>query len=152
MAIPQTVFMAQWDMYGKSAGFRRNQQMIDEGLNLAVAFPGGTGTRDMTNRVKLARISRGKSGIKAGELIPVYDHQNQVWVYYWATKSVWSKPSLMEYITRGAEQLAKLQKTTPRTVAMPAVGCGLGGLDWSEVEAELDRILGDTPGITVYMR
>ena len=42
------IYPAEWDVYGKSAGFMRNQQMIDEGLpDLVVAFSGGKGTMNM---------------------------------------------------------------------------------------------------------
>ena len=41
-------FEADWDRFGKSAGYRRNRQMLDEGApHILVAFPGGKGTADM---------------------------------------------------------------------------------------------------------
>jgi hypothetical protein len=44
-------FPARWDLYGRGAGPRRNQLMIDQGRpKFAVAFPGGRGTADMTRR------------------------------------------------------------------------------------------------------
>ena len=66
--IPQRAFPAMWgdvtglsrsqigyrkdgSPYSKVAGFRRNQQMLDEGNpDLVVAFPGGAGTADMRGR------------------------------------------------------------------------------------------------------
>ena len=46
------VYPAQWDLHGKAAGPVRNQQMLDQnpGIELVVAFPGGTGTADMVKR------------------------------------------------------------------------------------------------------
>lgn len=45
---PFTEFPADWDKYGKSAGYIRNQQMLDEGCpDYVVAFPGGAGTNMM---------------------------------------------------------------------------------------------------------
>ena len=56
------VFPADWDKFGKGAGFIRNQQMIDEGKpDLVVAFPGGRGTADMVRRAK-------KHGIEVAEV------------------------------------------------------------------------------------
>ncbi len=51
-------YPAQWKKFGRSAGPIRNQTMIDENLDIAllVAFPGGSGTRDMTCRAIAAKI------------------------------------------------------------------------------------------------
>lgn len=47
-----TEYPADWNTYGRAAGFRRNKQMLVEGKpDLVVAFPGGAGTENM---VKLA--------------------------------------------------------------------------------------------------
>lgn len=43
--------------YCPTAGFRRNQQMIDEGRpSMVLAFPGGSGTADMVRRAQAAGI------------------------------------------------------------------------------------------------
>ena len=43
-------YPADWDKYGKSAGFIRNKQMLEEGKpDLVVAFPGGKGTQMMVD-------------------------------------------------------------------------------------------------------
>jgi hypothetical protein len=50
-------FLAEWGTYGKAAGPRRNQQMLDEGKpDIVVAFPGGRGTADMVRRAKAAGV------------------------------------------------------------------------------------------------
>jgi hypothetical protein len=45
-------YPAEWDKYGKSAGYIRNKRMADSRPDLVVAFPGGAGTANM---VKIAR-------------------------------------------------------------------------------------------------
>lgn len=51
--VPTSPFPANWDKYGKSAGSRRNTQMIKEGNpDLVVAFPGGNGTANMIRQAK----------------------------------------------------------------------------------------------------
>lgn len=42
--------------YCPAAGPRRNQEMVDSGLDLLIAFPGGRGTADMVDRAKRAGI------------------------------------------------------------------------------------------------
>lgn len=50
-------YPADWKKYGKSAGYKRNQQMLDEGKpDLVVAFPGGKGTAMMVSIAKKANI------------------------------------------------------------------------------------------------
>ena len=55
--IPLEIYPAQWDVYGKSAGVIRNQEMLDEGLpDLVVAFPGGKGTAHMVKIAQKANV------------------------------------------------------------------------------------------------
>lgn len=59
-------FWANWTKYGKSAGPRRNAQMLDYVLTkahmlpdstaLVVAFPGGRGTADMVARAQVKGV------------------------------------------------------------------------------------------------
>jgi hypothetical protein len=50
-------YPADWNKYGKSAGFKRNAQMLNEGRAQAVvAFKGGKGTQNMMNLAKKAGI------------------------------------------------------------------------------------------------
>lgn len=43
-------YKADWDRYDKGAGGIRNQVMLDTGIDLVIAFPGGSGTGDMCRR------------------------------------------------------------------------------------------------------
>ena len=43
------VFPANWDKYGKAAGYIRNKEMLDQHPDLVVAFPGGKGTAMMVD-------------------------------------------------------------------------------------------------------
>lgn len=50
-------YPANWNVYGKAAGHKRNQLMLDEAKpDLVVAFPGGAGTADMTRRAEAAGV------------------------------------------------------------------------------------------------
>ena len=65
-------YPAQWRVYGKSAGYKRNTQMLVEGKpDLVVAFPGGKGTAMM---IKIAR----DAGV---EVLEVTDELN--FAKYW---------------------------------------------------------------------
>lgn len=55
--VPTKTIEANWAQYGRSAGPKRNQRMLDEGKpDAVVAFPGGRGTADMVRRAKMANI------------------------------------------------------------------------------------------------
>ncbi len=57
-------YPADWQRYGRSAGPKRNTQMLDmERIDLVVAAPGGTGTADMCRQAKArgVRVLRGSA-------------------------------------------------------------------------------------------
>ena len=55
--IDERRYPAQWNLHGRSAGPRRNQQMVTEGQpDLVVAFPGGRGTADLVRRARAADV------------------------------------------------------------------------------------------------
>lgn len=55
--IPFKTFEADWKTFGKAAGPRRNQLMLDQGKpDLVVAFEGGPGTANMVAKARLANV------------------------------------------------------------------------------------------------
>jgi hypothetical protein len=55
--IDHRVYYAQWRKFDKSAGFIRNQRMLDDARpDLVVAFPGGRGTAGMIALAEKAEI------------------------------------------------------------------------------------------------
>jgi hypothetical protein len=51
--IPVQQYDAEWEKYGRAAGFIRNSQMLhDTDPDLVVAFPGGPGTLNMVQQAK----------------------------------------------------------------------------------------------------
>ena len=56
LGIQREAHPADWETLGKSAGFVRNQAMVDSGLDLLIAFPGGSGTADMVRKAQRANI------------------------------------------------------------------------------------------------
>jgi hypothetical protein len=47
---------ANWTMFGRRAGPKRNHQMVESSIDFAVGFPGGSGTVDMCDRINRKRI------------------------------------------------------------------------------------------------
>jgi len=60
-----------------------------------------------------------------------------------ATKSHWRNPSREEWVDSGLKALAKwIKKSDVESVAVPALGCGLGGLKWKRVRKLTEKRLG----------
>ena len=62
-----------------------------------------------------------------GFLLPRY-------IVNFPTKGHWREPSRIEFVRDGLGDLvAQIQNLRIRSIAIPALGCGNGGLDWSDV-------------------
>jgi O-acetyl-ADP-ribose deacetylase (regulator of RNase III) len=68
------------------------------------------------------------------------------------TKDAWQRPSRMEYVSAGLDALrAYLGRMGAVTVAVPALGCGRGGLDWDEVRPlMIERLSGLASTVFIY--
>lgn len=59
------------------------------------------------------------------------------------TKADWRQPSKLEYVSLGlADLAATVSRLGINSLAMPALGCGLGGLQWSDVRPLIERTFG----------
>ena len=50
--IPYEEFVAEWNKYGRAAGHKRNTAMLDSGIDIVIAFPGGRGTQDTVGKAE----------------------------------------------------------------------------------------------------
>ena len=67
------------------------------------------------------------------------------------TKKHWRKPSEYEYIEAGLSDLHKYLLNKGRIrVAIPALGCDRGGLDWARVKEKIEKHLGGLDA-TIYV-
>jgi O-acetyl-ADP-ribose deacetylase (regulator of RNase III) len=68
------------------------------------------------------------------------------------TKAHWKDPSRLEYIRAGLVDLVRVVRELGiRSLAVPALGAGLGGLDWREVKPLIEEALGDLEGVEVWV-
>jgi len=68
------------------------------------------------------------------------------------TKQHWKGKSRIEYIRIGLEALAQeVHARGIKSIALPALGCGNGGLEWADVFALIEDALGDMPETKVYV-
>lgn len=74
------------------------------------------------------------------------------WIINFPTKKHWRNPSELEWITDGLEDLKRIIRAyNLRSIALPALGTGNGGLDWSEVRVEIERVLGDLERVDILV-
>ena len=74
------------------------------------------------------------------------------WIINFPTKKHWRQPSKLEWITEGLGDLRKvIQENAIRSIALPPLGAGNGGLDWSEVRPEVERALSGLEGVEVLV-
>ncbi len=68
------------------------------------------------------------------------------------TKEHWARPSRLEWVASGLAALVKtIEHHGLESVAVPALGCGLGGLAWPHVERLIQDALGSVEArIDVY--
>jgi len=68
------------------------------------------------------------------------------------TKRHWKERSRMEDIEEGLHALAQeILARDIRSIAIPPLGCGLGGLDWNQVRARIEDIFQDLPEVQVLL-
>lgn len=89
----------------------------------------------------------------AGDVRPGHLHVwHSPWIINFPTKRHWRDPSRYEDIAAGLDALQTyLTPLGKVTVALPALGCGRGGLDWTHVRGLIQTKLQDLPAtILVY--
>jgi len=92
--------------------------------------------------------------IRTGEVqvVPVSSLNGVQYIINFPTKNHWRYPSKPEWITAGLRNLRKkIEDYQIESIAIPPLGCGNGGLDWSVVKAEIESALQGLPvEIQVY--
>jgi O-acetyl-ADP-ribose deacetylase (regulator of RNase III) len=77
---------------------------------------------------------------------------NPRFIINFPTKGHWKSKSRIQDIESGLTSLVEfLQKEKIRSIAIPPLGCGLGGLHWKEVKPLIVRTFESIPEITVFL-
>ena len=64
------------------------------------------------------------------------------WIINFPTKQHWRNPSKLEFVRAGTEDFVRVIESHGITsVALPALGCGTGGLEWKTVRGLLEVVL-----------
>jgi O-acetyl-ADP-ribose deacetylase (regulator of RNase III) len=121
--------------------------VMGKGLALAVrkAYPDSFHAYRIAcanGRVRLGTMFTCETGLPSGPRF----------IVNFPTKGHWRDASRLGDIRAGLEDLRlTITYRGIRSVAIPALGCGLGGLDWSDVQPLIAAALGDLSGVRVMV-
>jgi O-acetyl-ADP-ribose deacetylase (regulator of RNase III) len=74
------------------------------------------------------------------------------WIINFPTKKHWRQPSRMEWIVKGLEDLKRvIAEREIRSIALPPLGSGNGGLNWKDVRREIEAALSSLSDIDVVV-
>jgi O-acetyl-ADP-ribose deacetylase (regulator of RNase III) len=95
-----------------------------------------------------------RAALAAGELTktrPAFlEHTTPPWLIAFATKGHWRDVADLDDIAAGLATLAEgCRGYGLRSIAIPAVGCGLGRLAWADVHPQIVRVFSPLPMRTV---
>lgn len=89
-----------------------------------------------------------KGEIKLGEVqvVPIKSTNGAAYIINFPTKAHWRYPSRMEWIEKGLHDLReKILTYNIKSIAIPPLGCGQGGLNWNKVKPLIEAVLKDVP-------
>ena len=92
---------------------------------------------------------------KNGEVVPgrifVFDAGERV-ILHFPVKRHFRDPSVLPDIESGLDALAsEIEERGIRSIAVPALGCGPGGLDWGDVRPLIEKALGGLGSVRVLL-
>lgn len=100
------------------------------------------------------RIACMRKEIQLGQMFvhKLYRNTRPYYIINFPTKGHWHNKSRLEDIETGLYALVKtIYQYDIRFIAIPALGCGLGGLHWNRVRILIDAILADLQNVLIYV-
>jgi O-acetyl-ADP-ribose deacetylase (regulator of RNase III) len=74
------------------------------------------------------------------------------WIVNFPTKQHWRHPARLAWVVDGLNDLRSIiHEKAIKSIAVPPLGCGNGGLEWSVVRAAITAALGDVEGVDIIV-
>lgn len=90
--------------------------------------------------------------IAIGKMHVVVRAKAPIFIVNFPTKKHWKHPSKIEYIEAGLRALVEVvRERKVRSIAIPQLGCGNGGLDWSTVRPRIEQSFSAVPDVRVLL-
>lgn len=90
-----------------------------------------------------------KEEVKVGKMFTFFvgNLENPRYIINFPTKEHWRGESRIEYVESGLEDLVReVAERGIKSIAIPPLGCGIGGLDWDEVRPLIEEAVSRMPG------
>ncbi len=93
-----------------------------------------------------------QGNVEPGRMFVTERLDNPKYIINFPTKRHWRAKSQMADVESGLSALAgEIRTRQIRSIAIPPLGSGLGGLDWSEVRSRIEDALGQLPDVRVVV-
>ncbi|ACF00621.1 Appr-1-p processing domain protein [Rhodopseudomonas palustris TIE-1] len=100
-----------------------------------------------------------EAACKRGEVVPgkmfVFDNGGLIapkFIINFPTKRHWRQPSRMADIEAGlVDLIVQIRHLQIRSIALPPLGCGNGGLDWDQVRPKIEAAFRELPDVDVEL-
>lgn len=74
------------------------------------------------------------------------------WIINFPTKKHWRSGSRIDWVRDGLNDLVRvIRENDIRSIAIPALGCGNGGLDWAVVRPLMEATLGELDDVRILV-
>jgi O-acetyl-ADP-ribose deacetylase (regulator of RNase III) len=110
--------------------------------------------RAYPNNFKVYEAACKRHEVQPGRMLIVETGRltNPRWIVNFPTKRHWRANSLIEDIDAGLTALvADIKRLGIESIAVPPLGCGLGGLDWRDVRPRIERAFAQLPDVKVLL-
>lgn len=87
-------------------------------------------------RTRLYELTCKTGLLRPGQVVvdAVHNHPFREYIFHIATKDDWHYPSKIEWVRAGLEEMKfMMMDRDVDSIAIPALGCGKGKLDWADV-------------------
>jgi O-acetyl-ADP-ribose deacetylase (regulator of RNase III) len=105
------------------------------------------------NMEEYARACKAKQ-VQTGKMFVTETHElmGPKWVVNFPTKQNWRSPSRLEWIVEGLADLKRfILENQVKSIALPPLGAGNGGLDWPVVREQVELALADLDDVTILV-
>ena len=92
--------------------------------------------------------------VKVGQMFvqPGVELEGPRWIINFPTKKHWRQPTKIEWIEEGLQDLSRvIREKKIRSIALPPLGCGNGGLEWTDVRLRIVSALQELSDVEIVV-